>query len=198
MRPAVPCRLEVRLPPTAGPSRDFVLDFTPTDDPNLLAGMSAEMAYSNTVNGLSQSSSASVSPIGGRPATLVLGPVDLFSPLQPARASLIACTVAGQIHATPAARPQDKELSGAGLGVHYSDNRNHCVVRIRAADVAVVQTRDGKRTTLKTWPLTDPAATRFDLALTIQGPQLTVRLDGAALGSVMLDQIGRASCRERV
>jgi len=184
LKPGVPCRLEVRLPSAAGLSRDFSLEFTPSDDPRLLAGLSGELPYRNTVKGLTSGSAASIVPRGKRPALVVLGPVDLFGQRQEARASLVAYTVSGQIHVAAATV---KDGQGAGLGVHYSDNRNYCFVRIRGADVAVVQVLAGKQTTLQTWPL-PAAAAAFRLELAVQGPQLTVRLGGQELGSVMLDR----------
>ncbi|MBN2582439.1 MAG: TIGR03790 family protein [Planctomycetes bacterium] len=188
LKPAVPCRLEVRLPAAAGLSRDVAIDFTPLDDSRLLAGMSGELPYRNTVTGLSGAAATIVWPVLKRPAAVVLGPVDLFSPTQPALASLTACTVSGQIDIAATARPAGKGDAGAGLGVHYSDNRNHCFVRIRDDDVAVIQVLGGKETTLKTWPAPGPTVGRIDMEVTVQGPQLTVSLGGKSLGSVMLDR----------
>jgi uncharacterized protein (TIGR03790 family) len=185
LKPGVPCRLEVRLSSVARPSRDFLLEFTPSDDPRLLAGLSGELEYRNTVKGLTSSSASGIAPIYKRPALVVLGPVDLFGERQAALASLGAYTVSGQIHV---AAEVAKDGNGAGLGVHYSDNRNYCFVRLRSADMVVVQMLAGKQTTLQTWPLPTAAATPFDLKLTVQGPQLTVTLGGQELGSVMLDR----------
>ncbi|NIA21068.1 MAG: TIGR03790 family protein [Anaerolineaceae bacterium] len=181
------CRLSVTLAQGAVRSRDFRKEFTPVKDAKLLFGLSKHLPFRNTVEGMTSSSAAKVSPIWRRPAKVVLGPVDLYSPKRPALWSLAGYSITGRLSVSAAARPEKQDTRGIGLGVHYSDIDNLCYVRIERAKVVVHQVLGGKHSTLKSWPM--PGGTTGTIAMTLEvaGPQLAVTVAGKKLGMVRLD-----------
>ena len=195
LRTGVPCTLRVAFPQNLARSRDVVREFTPSADARLLYAMPDDVRDASTVEGLISQDGGSVMPIWKNPASVVLGPVDLYSPARAARWSLPFCAVSARISIAEAARPQGKDQAGAGLGLMYSDIHNRLYVRIDRDGVAAWQVLGGKTTRLASWALPADAAGRpgkttgvFRMELRAAGPQLTVLVDGRTLGQVEVDR----------
>jgi len=182
LRPNVPCTLTVAFPQTAARSNNFQATFTPAADDRLLYTLTDDSSYTMTVEGLTGSR---IQNIYGRPAKVVIGPVDVFSPLRPALWSMTAYEVSALLTIDEKALADG--ANGAGLGVHYSDMDNRVYVHIERNRVVAMQVLAGNHKQLGAWLPDGKTSGQTPMTLKVVGPQLTVSVGGRVLGTVMLD-----------
>lgn len=182
------CKLVVAFPQAERRSRDVSATLTPTADAKLLYTLPPDACTRMTVAGLTGGDGNLIAPIWRRPARVVLGPVDPFTPERPALWSLPACGVSATLTILPSARPEKQDDLGAGLGVMYSDIDNHCHARIERSQVVVYQTLGGKTTRLAAWPAPGETTGKIPMAVAASGPRVTVTVGGKTLGTVMVDR----------
>jgi uncharacterized protein (TIGR03790 family) len=181
----VPCRLLVAFPQAVARSTDVDRTFAVTNDPKFLYALPPDAMFTEVIEGLAQGDAKSIGAIEGRPAKVVLGPVDLFSPRRPAAWSLPAFDFSATLN--NAAPPSASDTGGVGLGVLYSDIENYCRVRVERDTVTVVQILAGRESRLAAWPAAGPTTGAIPMLLEVRGPELAVTVWGKRLGQVQLD-----------